>query len=112
MKVKPLVLQALFAAILAAGPAAAGFQDGNGLLRLCNGSAGDRLACTAYIQGASDQWNLYRVITKSGQCGPDSLTGAQLRDVVVSYLQQHTGNLISPAAGLVVEAMAAAWKCK
>jgi hypothetical protein len=109
---KILGISALFAAILAAGPALAGFLDGHSLLRLCSGNSADKNACTAYIQGASDQWNLYRALTRTTQCGPETLTGGQLRDVVVVYLQKHPEHLIDSAAGLVVEAMTAAWKCK
>jgi hypothetical protein len=86
--------------------------DGQSLLHLCSGNSADKNACTAYIQGASDQWNLYRALTRTTQCGPETLTGGQLRDVVVVYLQKHPEHLIDSAAGLVVEAMTAAWKCK
>jgi hypothetical protein len=111
-KMKTLGFAALFAAILAARPAPASFLDGHSLLRLCGGNSADKSACTGYIQGASDQWNLYRALTRTAQCGPETLTGGQLRDVVVVYLQKHPEHLIDSAAALVVEAMTASWKCK
>lgn len=102
------ILPHALSAILVASTAGA-FQNGNGLLRYCqSGTEGDNV-CIAYIMGVADTFESLRAFNSRPHCSPSGVTGKQIRDVVVQYLEKNPARRDETGPSLVIEAMVAAW---
>ena len=104
--------------ILAIQPANASIVDGNFLYRYCETDRSDaayyqrNAYCIGYIIGAIDQMALSQEINGLPQCVPSNADSAQLRDVVVSYIQRNPRDRHVSAAALVSLAMLEAYGCQ
>ena len=94
-------------------PAHAYFLDGDELMNHCSAQVADErfdpAICMSYIMGAYDGFMFQRLVRNQTRCTPRSLTGGQLREVVVEYLQQHPDNRAMDASALVWNAIIAEW---
>jgi hypothetical protein len=73
-------------ALLVSAAGAAAETDGNRLLRECTGTnEAENLACTAFIAGARDMFDVMHALTTSSgpRCIPTHATYGQVQDVVV-----------------------------
>jgi hypothetical protein len=87
------------------------FQTGNSLLRLCEGDLSERIACSAYIQGVSDEWEVLRSAASQPPC-LSSVESRRVTEVVVQFLRSNPSKRTEMGAGLAMQAIAAAWKCR
>ena len=83
--------------------------DGNKLLGFCSAKA--TVGCDAYISGVAD------AIAAAGPgkaqaCIPSSVTGTQLRGVMVKYLRSHPESRELKAGALTIKALGQAFPCK
>ncbi len=94
-------------------PAQAYFLDGDELMNNCSVKIADERfdpqICVTYIMGAYDAFMFQRLIRNQPRCTPRTLTGGQLRDVVVEYLESHPDNRAMDASSLVWNAIIAEW---
>jgi hypothetical protein len=94
-------------------PARAYFLDGDELLNHCSiNVADDRFdptICVSYIMGAYDGFMFQRLVRNQPRCTPATLTGGQLRQVVIDYLQDNPDNRSMDASALVWNAIIAEW---
>jgi hypothetical protein len=111
----------LFLALLGlgmAGPAAAGFVTGDKLFEFCQARSGSaqNVYCLGYIVGVADMVDdplLSKVLPSQAKfCVPDKLQSNQLKDVVVSYLQNNPQERVFQAQALIVVALSKAYPCK
>ena len=88
------------------------FLTGNDLYARCQQS--DQTICVAYIIGISDAMNgLENAETiRPKLCTTATVTPAQERDVVVTYLQRHPETRHQEAGGLVLAALIEAFPCR
>ena len=86
------------------------FQTGDSLLRLCEGDPSQRIACSAYIQGVSDEWEIMRAIVPKPPCLAP-VESRRATEVVLQFLRSNPSKRTEMGAGLVMQALAAAWKC-
>ena len=79
-----------------ATPAKAYFLDGDELLNNCSITVPDErfdpTICLSYVMGAYDAFMFQRTIRNQPRCTPRTLTGAQLREAVVAYLEANPDN--------------------
>lgn len=107
---------ALIAALSLAAPAhAAGnttvFRTGNDLLPLCRELQGDEIAtCYGYLQGVIDGQSS-GLVRATNYCLVAGVTGRQIRDIVVAYLEAHPENRHQRGAWLVTYALNDAFPC-
>jgi hypothetical protein len=87
------------------------FQTGNSLLRLYEGDLSERIACSAYIQGVSDEWEIMRAAAAQPPC-LSPIESRRVTEVVVQFLRSNPSKRTEMGEGLVMQAIAAAWKCK
>jgi hypothetical protein len=96
-----------------ASPANAYFVDGNELLEHCSvapsGDEFDRTVCLTYIMGAFDAHMFQRTARNDPRCVPQTLSGGQLRELVVEYLRANPENRAMDASALVWNAVLAEW---
>ena len=94
-------------------PANAYFLDGDELMNHCSATVADErfdpAICVTYIMGAYDGFMFQRLVRNQTRCTPRSLTGGQLREVVVDYLLAHPDNRQMDASALVWNAIIAKW---
>jgi hypothetical protein len=94
-------------------PASAYFVDGDELLNHCSITTADERfdpqICVTYIMGAYDAHMFQRLVRNQPRCTPRTLTVAQLREVVVSYLMANPDNRAMDASALVWNAIIAEW---
>ncbi|WP_340099020.1 Rap1a/Tai family immunity protein [Sinorhizobium fredii] len=104
-----LMLAAAAATLAAATPAAASdyfyFENGNKLLRACDGDAYAKGFCLGYVTGISDALNGFRQVNNLPRCTERMVTTGQARDVVLKYLKDHPEQRHRPAAGLAMTAI-------
>jgi hypothetical protein len=86
------------------------FQTGTSLLRLCEGNPSERIACSAYIQGVSDEWEIVRAMSSRPPC-IGTVESHQVTDVVTNFLRPNPARRGEMGAGLVMQAITAAWRC-
>lgn len=116
MIVKCLAAEALLA-VASLGPARAAdavsaILSGDQLLSDCSSKDPDRvLLCAAYIAGVADALAISRATEGRPPCMPASATVAQIKDVAARYLRQHPDYGEKTAAGSVMNAIVAEWKC-
>ena len=111
-------VRSTFSVLLALGlpePAAAGFVTGAELLALCEDPGGEGFAemhCLGYVPALAD------VLERNGvnglrACIPDTgVDVGQLEAVVTAYLRRHPDRGGYGAAGLVADALGAAFPCR
>ncbi len=119
-----IVLSLLFLAMAAARPVAAQSResaiDGNKLLERC--TAKDRSlaqGCEAYVQGVADTVAVYEAAAKAANvtqaesriCVPTQVTGIQMRDAVVQWLQAHPADRAHQAGHVAVHVLRETWPC-
>lgn len=96
-----------------AGPANAYFLDGDELLNHCSITTPDErfdpTICLTYIMGAYDAHMFQRVARNQPRCTPRTLTGGELREVVVEYLRANPDNRAMDASALVWNAILSEW---
>jgi len=94
-------------------PAEAYFLDGDELLNHCSITTPDErfdpTICLTYIMGAYDAHMFQRLARNQPRCTPPTLTGGQLREVVVAYLLANPDNRGMDASALVWNAVLAEW---
>ena len=94
-------------------PANAYFLDGDELMNHCSVTVPDEkydpAICVTYIMGAYDGFMFQRLTRNQPRCTPRTLTGGQLREVVVEYLQTHPDNRAMDSSALVWNAIIAEW---
>ncbi len=83
--------------------------DGNKLLGFCTSKA--TVGCDAYISGVADAIAAAGP-GKAAACIPSSVTGAQLRSVMVKYLKNHPESRELKAGELTIKALGQAFPCK
>ncbi len=116
MITKSLVAGALLA-IVSFGPAQAAdavpaILSGDQLLSDClSKDPGRVLRCASYIAGVADALAVSRYRDGRPPCMPVDATVEQVKDVAVRYLRQHPDYDETTAAGLVMNAIVAEWKC-
>ncbi len=103
-----LPIVACLLALTALPAAAAPRLDGNALLARC--STGDVKGCVTYLEGFAAALTVIPDAARPA-CVPPSVTGPQMRDVVIQFLRSDPGQRQLPAAGLIVRAYARAWAC-
>ena len=113
-RVLALVVAPVVALVVAlVGTAIAGeeaFLTGKDLQELCKG--GDA-SCTTYVMGVLDAVNMMESLSGGGSafCAPE-ITSDEVTDVVTKHLKRHPARWDSPAATLVVQALALAFPCE
>lgn len=94
-------------------PAHAYFLDGDELINHCSANIADErfdpAICVTYIMGAYDAFMFQRLVRNQPRCTPPTLTGGQLREVVVEYLLENPDNRGMDASALVWNAIIAEW---
>lgn len=94
--------------------------DGNKLAQICTSKTGVA-GCEAYISGVSDTITLYQKVgpqshgtmkVPAAVCVPGQVTGAQLREVVVTWLRQNPADRGRQAAQLVYRALRDKYPCR
>jgi hypothetical protein len=90
-------------------PSRAGFWSGNDLIEWCT-SAGVP-ACTGYIMAVIDIMVDSGPIAGWKACIPKGVSGAQVRDIAVTYLRANIPKRHLSAPSLIAEAMAEAFPC-
>lgn len=91
------------------------FWSGEQMLSYCKGGA-VRDGCTGYAMGVADTAAeasaAGSIIGPFRVCRPEEVTASQARDVIVQFLQAHPAERRDhSAAGLALQALAAAWPC-
>jgi hypothetical protein len=102
--------------VLSAGAAVAEFHDGNWLLAQCTAhypenplkDMAEGLNCYAYIAGAYDAYQP-ALHEKLGCAPPPGVSGEQIHDVIVRFLQRNPEARHTSGAGLVMLAVVEAW---
>jgi hypothetical protein len=97
-------------------PASAGFDTGNRIHEDCrSGNYFNRGYCGGYVTGIVDTIESLQArgaLPANALCIPEGATKGQLVDVVIRYLEQNPERRHLEAAGLVPEAINAAFPCK
>lgn len=83
--------------------------DGNRLLAMCSTKAPGE--CDAYLSGVADTIEA-QGRAKAEACIPTTVTGTQLRDVVVKYLRGNPQSRQIKAGALTIKAFSAAFPCR
>jgi hypothetical protein len=85
------------------------FLSGRDLQELCKGVDA---SCTTYVMGVLDAVNMMESRSGGGSafCAPE-ITSDEVTDVVTKHLKRHPARWDSPAATLVVQALAQAFPC-
>ena len=93
---------------------AGGFQTGNNILSHCTPSPTDfeQGFCDGYIAGVADAMDEKEPIFGWRACFPRGVTGGQITDEDVRFLQLHIGDRHKGAAGLVAAALAEIFPCR
>ena len=86
-----------------------GFQTGNTLLTRCTSPNLD--ICLGYLEGIADALALGSPVYKSRACMPSGISGRQLIDIIVEFLQSHAAIRHFQAASLVAVAFANSFPC-
>ncbi len=89
---------------------------GNEFLEMCRGNNFEQGYCLGYIVGLGDGISGLQILEVdrsrwSPICRPKGVTAAQLRDVVVKYIDDHPEERHTVMMVLAVVAMRAAWPC-
>ena len=116
MTVRHLLAGASIAAISAGAVRAAdtvsAILSGDQLLSNClSEDSGRVLLCASYIAGVADAFAVSRDRDGRPPCMPADATVAQVQDVAVRYLRRHPDYGKTTAAGSVMNAIMAEWKC-
>lgn len=92
---------------------AGGFQSGNDILSHCTPSPTDfeQGFCDGYTGGVADAMGAEEPIFGWRACFPRGVTGGQITDAAVRYLQLHIGDRHKGAASLVAAALAETFPC-
>jgi Rap1a immunity proteins len=116
---RAILIAVALSSLVVGGEATAGFTDGNGLFRDCQGGddpretqAGDPGGysewgmCLGYILGVADAFddNLF--------CLPNGVERGQIKDVVKLWFRDHPEKRHLPAADLVATALKEKFPCK
>ena len=99
-------------------PAKAGFFTGNEMVAKCEVSrdspvyyASDAF-CSAYVMGVfDDNETLNAVLGKRLYCTSPDMTGKQVRDVAVAYMERHPESRHESASLLVLKSFTEAFPC-
>jgi hypothetical protein len=84
--------------------------SGNELLKYCtSGNSLETVACQAYINGIREVLSLASADAGREPCIPPSVTGAQIKDVVVRHLRENPETRHLDRAVLVMRAVRDAW---
>ena len=105
----------LLLALIYPAMASAGFETGNTLLSTC---AEERTffqdgVCSGYIVGIMDEHETllaWEELNEPAYCAPDGVTIGQAKAIVIKYLKEHPEDLHVSASGLVLNALAVAFK--
>ena len=93
-----------------------GFLSGNRLLDICDQS--HSALCIGYIAGIADAMGTsladgsHPAVAGWQACFPQGVSGGQVRDVAINYLQAHPEQRQLSAASLVAHALSEAFPCK
>jgi hypothetical protein len=90
-----------------------GYETGNELLSRCMSSdATDTVSCLGYLFGVADAMNGGDSIYGFKACMPLAVTGGQLKDIAVRFLQANAPNRHFQAASLIANAFQDAFPCR
>jgi hypothetical protein len=102
--------------LLAIQPAVAGYWDGNRLFENCQSDSS-----ALYVMGVvdGDTWETMAFDKETGVpfdtleffCIPTGSNGAQARDIVCDYLEDHPENRHDDAPSLIRSALSEKWPC-
>ena len=107
------ILPVTLLTVLAAENPATTFETGDGLLRRCvSENVAENIACTSYIQGVADLWEIIRTLDKSAGCLPIRMTGKELTEVVVKHLKERPELGKDIAASVVITSVGKEFNCK
>lgn len=104
------VLAVIFGIVGAAIADEEAFLTGKDLQELCKGVDA---SCTTYVMGVLDAVDMMESRSGGGSafCAPE-ITSEEVTDVVTRHLKRHPARWDSPAASLVVQALAVAFPCE
>lgn len=104
----------IFLVILVNYPVKAEFYTGNDLYKICGGTVETTPICSAYITGVTDAFIF--ASTKNvpnSPCLPyDTVTIAQIRDIVVKYLSENPDQRHYTASSNILVALKRAFPCR
>lgn len=100
-------IPALLIAIMAVGPASAGFYNGNELLSACKGES--QIFAMGYFMGVADMMAIY---APDHICIPAEATGEQVNDLVCQYIESHPDMRHHNGSYLAYVALLKAFPCK
>lgn len=90
-------------------------MTGAALLKLCEGTATQKLACESYLRGVSETLDfIAAAVPASGLmegCVPKGTPSAKLRSVITKMLHRKEIHKDAPAASLAMTGFSAAWRC-
>ena len=105
---------AIATAVLFASPAWSsgfGFYSGNQLFDYCEGAAKDKAHCIGYTTGIVDALASGPIYGWEA-CVPEKVSQAQVRDIVVKYLQDNPQDRHYSAAAIAAKALSIAFPCQ
>ena len=107
----------LIAALMLSGGAAVAesdVQSGNYVMPGCRASLENKVNSDAYRAGlcSGTILTLLNLSERLGICTPDTVTVAQLRMVVVKYINERPARMHENFMKLAIEALRTAWPCK
>jgi len=119
----PAILCGVSALLVAAVPAAAqrvSSMPAGRFLQICKSGARGQPVCEAYIAGAADSFAEAPVLARNSGgdkfppvvCIPRQVTGQELRETVVAWLDGHRDQLRQPVGDGVFAALQSAYPCK
>jgi hypothetical protein len=101
----------LLLTVLSVDEAHAAFQDGYTLHKLCQSvETVNEMFCIGYIEGIVDMGGMGGKDSPS-ICVPEKVSGGQVVDIVKKWFVDHPEHRHYAAAGLVDEALSAAFPC-
>jgi len=91
------------------------YEDGNGLLRVCEGESNFELGvCHSYLVGIHDAHGSFAyagLLTAKRFCPPDGVEVGVLKDAFLAYAGARPENLHRTASSLVIDAFRIAFPC-
>lgn len=109
---RSLLCAALFGIAISPNSAHAAFQSGNELLRLCESKMPiEKTFCLGYIQASFDMWTHMRLEHDLAQCNTKNVSGRQIEDIILQFIESNTASRQFSAASLSGAALDTAF-CK
>jgi hypothetical protein len=87
------------------------YLTGNKLLEVCASPGGDESLCLGYILGVADALSEWNYAHDADPCIRPEITGRQIKDIVINYLQQRPEHRSNDGALLTIGAITTALGC-